>query len=258
VSAIFGAIWQGAALVMSFPFKTYEKQFGLKRKDRRQVETDQLLFSKVFYYVSQVLNVATPEVYLQPEQPGDIRLANIDEKGHLVPVFVVGSSLLAGRPEKEIAFACAKQLAYMRPEHYLKLALQTNTDLKIAFLSALILVQPNFPIKPEQVSLVQQYVPVLRSKIQPSWLEQLHVVVKRFLQNATEVDLVRWGYAVEATAHRVGLVLCGDLETAAKMVSMEQVQVGGPQAKDKVRELVLYSISEDYFSVRQHLGTIIG
>ena len=42
------------------------------------------------------------------------------------------------------------------------------------------------------------------------------------------------------------------------MVSMEPVQVGGPQAKDKVRELVLYSISEDYFAVRQQLGTIIG
>jgi hypothetical protein len=99
---------------------------------------------------------------------------------------------------------------------------------------------------------------LLRSKIQPSWLEQLHVVVKRFLQNATEVDLVRWGYAVEATAHRVGLLLSGDLEVAAKMVSMEPVQVGGPQVKDKVRELVLYSISEDFFAARQHLGTIIG
>jgi hypothetical protein len=146
----------------------------------------------------------------------------------------------------------------MRPQHYLKMALPTNTDLKIAFLSALKLVQPNFPIKPEQQSLVEQYMPVLRSKIQPAWLEQLYAVVKRFLQNATEVDLVKWGYAVEATAHRVGFLLCGDLEVAAKMVQMEQVQVGGPQAKDKVRELVLYSISEDYFAVRQHLGTIIG
>jgi hypothetical protein len=106
-------------------------------------------------------------------------------------------------------------------------------------------------------------VPVLKSKIQPAWLEQLHIVVKRFIAKQTEpgaepLDLVKWGYAVEATAHRVGFLLCGDLEVAAKMVQMEPVQVGGPQARDKVRELVLYSISEDYFAVRQHLGTIIG
>jgi hypothetical protein len=65
--------------------------------------------------------------------------------------------------------------------------------------------------------------------------EQLIAVVKRFLQNAQEVDLNKWGNAVEATSHRVGFVLCGDLEVSAKMVSMEPVVVGGPQAKDKIK-----------------------
>ncbi len=127
-------------------------------------------------------------------------------------------------------------------------------------MSALALVQPNMKIKPEQVENVQMYLPVLASKMPPASREQLHGVVKKFLQNENEslVDLVKWGYAVEATVHRVGFLLCGDLEVAAKMVQMESVQVGGPQAKDKVRELVLYSISEDYFAVRQQLGTMIG
>jgi hypothetical protein len=253
VSAILGAIWQGAALVRA----QEHKAFGLKRKDKRPIETDQLLFSKVFYYVSQVLNVPMPEVYLQPEQPGEVLLANCVEKGQFLPSFVVRANLLQGRPEKEIAFAAAKQLTYMRPEFYLKLALPTNTELKVAFMSALLLVQPNFPVKPDMVPLVQQYLPVLRSKIQPQFLEQLHHVVRQFLQKATDVDLVKWGNAVEATAHRVGFILCGDLEVAAKMVSMEPAQVGGPQAKEKIKELVLYSISEDYFSVRSQLGTVI-
>jgi hypothetical protein len=105
---------------------------------------------------------------------------------------------------------------------------------------------------------VQQYLPLLQTKIQPQFLEQLHQVVKRFLQNAGEVDLNKWGHAVEATGHRVGFVLSGDLEVAARMVSMEPVTVGGPQAKDKIKELVLYSISEEYFAVRQALGITIG
>ena len=64
--------------------------------------------------------------------------------------------------------------------------------------------------------------------------------------------------AVDATSHRIGFVICGDLEVAARMVSMEPVVVGGPQVKDKIKELVLYSISEDYFAVRSHLGLTIG
>src|SRR5262249_55453 len=258
VSEIFGAVSEAGALVFAYPFKAYEKSVGLKRKERRQVETDQLSFSRTFFYVAQVLNVPMPEVYLQPEQPGDIQIANVEEKGHLLPAFVVRSNLLQGRTEKELAFECAKWLTYMRPQHYLKKALPTNTDLKVAFLSALKLVQPNFPIKPEQQGLVEQYLAVLVSKIQPAWREQLYAVVKRFLQNASEVDLVKWGYAVEATAYRVGFVLGGGLAVAARLVQAEPVQVGGPQPKDKVRELVLYSISEDYFTVRQHRGTLIG
>jgi hypothetical protein len=42
------------------------------------------------------------------------------------------------------------------------------------------------------------------------------------------------------------------------MVSAEPVTVGGPQVKDKIKELVLYSISEEYFAVRQQLGVTIG
>jgi tetratricopeptide (TPR) repeat protein len=254
VSAIFGAVWHAGALVNARP----HKDFKLKRKDRRPIETDQLLFSKVFYYTAQVLNVVMPEVYLQQDQPGEILLANCEEKGVLIPSFVVRANLLQGRPEKEIAFVAAKNLCYMRPEHYLKLAIPTNTELKTVFMAALVTVQPRFPIKPDMVPLVQQYLPLFQSKIQPQYLEQLHQVVKRFLQNAGEVDLNRWGHAVEATGHRVGFILCGDLDVAARMVSMEPVTVGGPQAKDKIKALVLYSISEEYFAVRQALGVTIG
>src|SRR5262249_22757323 len=158
-----------------------------KRKDRRQVDTDQLLFSRVFYYVSQVLNVPTPEVYLQPERPGDISLFSIDEKGSLIPAVVVRAGMLQGRPEKEIVFAWDKGLANMRRDHYLKKAWMPNPEQKIAFISAMVLVQRTSPVKPQQQEGVHMYLPHLNAKMQPAWREQLHGVVKRFLQNATQV-----------------------------------------------------------------------
>ena len=39
---------------------------------------------------------------------------------------------------------------------------------------------------------------------------------------------------------------------------MEPATVGGMSAKDKIKELVLYAISEEYFELRQHLGITIG
>ena len=86
---------------------------------------------------------------------------------------------------------------------------------------------------------------------------QLALVVQKFVQAAPEINLAKWGHAVDAVAHRAGFVVCGDLEVAARMVSAEPVTVGGPQVKDKIKELVLYSISEEFFAVRAQMGLTI-
>jgi tetratricopeptide (TPR) repeat protein len=254
IGAIFGAVWQAVALLKSGE----HKQFGLKRKEKLDLATHQALFSKVFGYVAQVLNVMLPEVYLRPEQQGGMQLANCKEKGVLVPSLVVGAELLQGRSDKELAFPVARFLTLLRPEHYMKLTLPTNTELRVAFLAALKLVQPNFPIKSGDAAVVDQYAQVMRTTVQPQWLEQLAMVVQRFIQSKGEVDLNKWSQGVDLTAHRVGFVICNDLAMAARFIQMEPTTVGGLQPKDKVKELVMYAISEEYFELRQQIGITIG
>ena len=254
ISAIFGASWQGVAAMKAFP----HKDFGIKRKDKRQLPGDPLMFSKLFYYVAQVLNVPLPEVFLvEDNKPADIQLANAIEKNELCPSFVVRPHLLQGKSEREIAFLSARRLTFMRPEYYLKMLLPTNTELKVVVMSAIVMVQPRFPVPPDMVQLVQQYLPEMQKRMPPQVLEQLGAVVGRFIQAAPEINLAKWGHAVDAVSHRAGFVVCGDLEVAARMVSAEPVVVGGPQVKDKIKELVLYSISEDFFTVRAQMGLTI-
>ncbi|MDB4962480.1 MAG: Tetratricopeptide 2 repeat protein [Myxococcales bacterium] len=254
ISAIFGASWQGVAAMKAFP----HKDFGIKRKDKRQLPGDPLMFSKLFYYVAQVLNVPLPEVFLlEDNKPADIQLANAIEKNELCPSFVVRPHLLQGKSEREIAFLSARRLTFMRPEYYLKMLLPTNTELKVVVLTAIVMVQPRFPVPPDMAQLVQQYLPEMQKRMPPQVIEQLGAVVSRFIQAAPEINLAKWGHAVDAVSHRAGFVVCGDLEVAARMVSAEPVTVGGPQVKDKIKELVLYSISEDFFTVRAQMGLTI-
>ncbi len=254
ISAIFGASWQGVAAMKAFP----HKDFGIKRKDKRSLPGDPLMFSKLFYYVAQVLNVPLPEVFLvEDNKPADIQLANAIEKNELCPSFVVRPHLLQGKSEREIAFLSARRLTFMRPEYYLKMLLPTNTELKVVVMSAIVMVQPRFPVPPDMVQLVQQYLPEMQKRMPPQVLEQLGAVVGRFIQAQPEINLAKWGHAVDAVSHRAGFVVCGDLEVAARMVSAEPVVVGGPQVKDKIKELVLYSISEDFFTVRAQMGLTI-
>jgi hypothetical protein len=256
IGAIFGAVWKGAAAIRAQP----HKNFGLKRKDRRPIESDQLVFSRIFNYVAQVVSIAPPEVFLQDQQPGDILLANCIDKQELVPSVVVRQNLLQGRPEKEVAYVCARWLTFMRPEHYLKLALPSNTELKVALLAAIWIIKRDFPIPNDISAAVQQYAAEMVKWLstQPAVLEQLGMVVNRFLANAPEVNLAKWGHAVDATARRVGFIVCGDLDVAANLARNEPTVVGGPTQNDKVRDLVLFSVSEDYFAVRKALQLTIG
>ena len=109
---------------------------------------DQLLFSKVFNYVNQVLGVPRRSSTCDPMSPGELDLANAREKTQLTPSFAVFSGLLQGRPEKELAYVIGKKLALMRPDHLVRwpAIVPTVAELKIVFLAALKLVQPKFEI----------------------------------------------------------------------------------------------------------------
>ena len=61
----------------------------------------------------------------------------------------------------------------MRPEYYLKMLLPTNTELKVVVLSAIVMVQPRFPVPPDMVAAVQQYLPEMQKRMPPHALEQL-------------------------------------------------------------------------------------
>ena len=66
-------------------------------------------------------------------------------------------------------------------------------------------------------------------------------------------ETLNWRNATELTANRVGLILCDDLETAARVIATEKASTTVP-AKDRLRDLLAYSVSEPYFAVRRHLA----
>ena len=52
--------------------------------------------------------------------------------------------------------------------------------------------------------------------------------------------------------------MCNDLDVAARLVQTEPVSVGSVEPKEKIRDLIHWSISDEYFALREHLGLVIG
>jgi len=53
------------------------------------------------------------------------------------------------------------------------------------------------------------------------------------------------------------MIVCGDLEISKKLIGAEAQAPGDLSAADKMKEVLLYFVSEDYSLVRRALGVAI-
>jgi hypothetical protein len=205
ISSALAAGWRAAAATKAVP----HKKLGVKRKDRRDLERDPLMLSKLLYYVVQTLDVPLPEVFVVADKKGPVlQIVTAIDKDELLPTLVVRPELLAGKDIPEVTFLLASRAVLMRPEYYPKAVLGSD----------------------ELASAVAQHV------------------------GGRSGDVGRWTNAVDQIGYRAGLLLCGDLEAAARMIA----ESGIAQAEASTQELLTFAVSEEYFALRAQLGSRIG
>jgi hypothetical protein len=83
-------------------------------------------------------------------------------------------------------------------------------------------------------------------------------LMRKFVEAGGSADVKKWAQATEIAGYRVGMLLCNDMVVSAHIISQEAATFGATMTpKDKIKELVLYSISEDYFKARKSLGMAV-
>ncbi|MBN2343641.1 MAG: tetratricopeptide repeat protein [Deltaproteobacteria bacterium] len=227
------------------------KNYGLKKSQKRP-HNDTLTFSKTFFYAAQVINLPViPELYLQDDRAGGLNFAITEPVAS-----ACGATLLSGYAPQDLLFLATKHLSYYRPEHYIRWILPSHTELKALMLAAIKLGNPGakIPDDPTLTALQKQ----LRNTMSPMELESLRKVVNKFLKSGEQADLKKWIRSLELTACRAGFLLANDLETAARMIQSDPASLDDMSQTDKIKELVLFSVSPEYFRLREALGIVIG
>ena len=225
----------------------------IKPDSKVDITVDVSMFSQVANYVRDVLQVVQPDVYQRPKDPGDLILRNFKgEGGRPQPAMIVFGGLLRGRTEQHLAFSLGRHLMDIWQPHYAYVALERSPDMLKRVLTTALVLTGKVPNKDREVeALAKQF----KRYLDPAKMEALQKSVQRFIESGGQIDVKQWAAAAELSCYRVGLLLCGDLTISAQMVSQEQQQLGAMLTpKDKIKELLLYSISEDYFQARQSLG----
>ena len=202
------------------------------------------------HYAAGVLGMDCPPVYQNTNDPGGLNFLHARQ-----PSTVMGLAAHAEEvPPQAAAFIAARHLTYFRPGLYLRQLVSTGTGLKSWLFAAIKLTAPQFPVAPELEGAVNEALDALKSALDAQRKEHLTRVVSRMLQSGAALDLKVWAAGVDLTADRAGLIVGHDLKSATMVVKASDESLSAVGAQERIKELVLYGVSEQYFAMREKLG----
>jgi len=230
-----------------------KKDWGLHpKKDKLDMEQG-TLFANVYNYVAETIKIApVPEVYLKKDQALGVRNANVHPPG-----VVAGADVVQNTDAKELAFRIGKLLGGMRSEYYLGSIGWPTEVLKTFFMAAMHVTNRNLGLENQlgdQGMMIAREIENMPSQMQM----QLRKHVSQYLKKGENPNLSRWLRYVDHTTNRLGLLICGDLETAASFVKSDRTAISKASVKDQIREMILFVISDEFTELRERLGLAIG
>ncbi|MCA9717541.1 MAG: tetratricopeptide repeat protein [Myxococcales bacterium] len=223
---------------------------SLWRRDRINLDTHGGARALCLRIVLRALGVATPAVYFLPEQPGDFTLINTKHEGQVFATITVQGGLMRIDDRNELLFAFARHCMEMYPPHFTFFALERSTGhLKELIYACMKLVGVDAP-----AAVNDAVVNELRTRLPASVVGQLQATLSQAGDAEGFADVKRWARCAQIAGYRAGLLLCDDLGTAARVIRQEERLIGGITAKEALTELILYSVSEQYFDARRRVG----
>ncbi len=205
--------------------------------------------SQTIYYAAGVLGMQAPPTFQNINDQGGINFLHAQ-----IPSIVLGRAAFEIElPQQQAAFMVARHLCYYRPGMYVRHLVPTGTGLKAWVFAAIKMNAPQFPISADLEGPVAENLKALTAHLSGPTRERLASLVSKLLQGGGSLDLKRWIAAVDLTADRAGLLVAHDLEVAMDMIKISDETASPVSHKDRLKELVLYSVSEEYFGLRRRL-----
>jgi tetratricopeptide (TPR) repeat protein len=207
---------------------------------------------QTLYYVQGVFGFEAPPVFQNPNDPAGLGFLHAT-----VPSIVLGRAAFESDvPIQSLAFVAARHMTYFRPGYYVRHLVPTGTGLKAWLFAAIKLCVPQFPIAPELEGQVDEAMGLTAQDFHGVQREVLASTVSKLLQSGGAVDLKKWVTGIDLTADRVGFLLAHDLQIATDVMRATEEASSVPP-KERIKEVVLFSISEEYLALRPKLRIAI-
>ncbi len=253
IGKIFEMLTPAAIIAKTNQLRANKQLPVIDKRFRQDPATSTVTFAKTFGWAAQVLGIAAPELYVRNDVPGALMAIPASP-----PASVAGQTVLTGFTPQELTFIVGKHLSAYRGEHYIRNLFPTLNELKVILFAGVKIVMPAFTVPGEMAQAVNATAAELSKHMQPVQRDSLRIVVQKWMEDGAKADLKRWMQAIDITASRAGLLLCADLEIAKKIIGTEPQLPGDLPPAEKMEELLVFSVSEQYFALRKTLGIAVG
>jgi len=225
-------------------------EFGLERGDAIDAKDDSSQFAGLLGFAAGTLSVDMPELYFHEGQGSGFQLLDTDP-----PAIVVGETAASLKDRMGLAYSLGQQLSLLRPGFFVKKLVTSGTELSSWLLASIKVFAPSLPVPGDLAGKVQERLSPLREALDATEMERLQGYVQAFVSKAADVNLKRWARAAEYTMDRAGLLLCGDVAVAVRVLK-EQID-DKKELSRRLRELTLFTVSAEHHKLRAHLGTAL-
>ncbi|MEQ8985429.1 MAG: hypothetical protein RL846_46235 [Deltaproteobacteria bacterium] len=256
LAQILSVLYRGAPEL----FAEGQRELALKKKERIDLSPNtrnkrvRLRYFDIFSRLASAMHVPPMEHFHRPGSTAAPRLYP-----GAPPVLFAGEgheTFKVAKP-RQIAWTIARQMAAARPELAPVRALAPE-EVGAAIEAAILLWSPegsgvNLNLDPR---LVQQWSKALQRTMQDPAIKALKDPVVQCLQTRQMRHLAKFLEGAEHSASRAALLLSHDVVAAERGLG-ESDQLVDVSFRSRVRTLMLFTLSEDHFSLREKLGLAI-
>lgn len=245
LAGLFAAI-ERAAVAVRLDELRESRRLPFLDRNQRLSETSTASVVRSFQWAARVLGMRCPDLYAMDDAPGAAMMCAAE------PSTALGRAVLSGRSAKDLAFLAGRHLTYYRPEHHVLLYYPTRESLTELLYAA---VQVGLPESGSPS--VPPGVHSLRVRLAQRIGEPGRAALKQALRvldaRGGQAKVGAWMRAVELTAARVGLFLCGDLAVATSFVRGQESEIAELSSDERRGDLTAFCASRSHVAVRARL-----
>ncbi len=232
--------------------------FDVARKDRVEVSLkSQAGLARYVAHACQMLDVSVPDLFHRDVDGLGMRvMALVDSssgKATVFPSLIAGNGATKDASEVSMKFRAGRAVARARPENILTTVLPSASGLRRVVYGAALASNPGAELPEDVREGAKTYADEMLGHLAPARVEQLKLLSAPLLEGEA-FDAKAFVEGVAYTTTRAGFVLCDSIETAAALMTREGDEGSSVSAKERIADLIGYSVSLPYLKLRKQLG----